>query len=230
MTGCNNASLAGDSEKPVLEVDTLVQKTESPIEIKFKSAGLINIQDLIPAIIVDLKYSTTDNFLKTDVYGDLTSAYLQPDVVEKLKKAYACLQEKDISLTFVIYDAARPVSVQQKMWDILKLPIKEKGKYLSSPTKGSVHNYGAAIDMSIIKKNGTTIDMGTPFDYFGDLAEPQLEYRMLSEGRLTEEQINNRKILREVMQKAGFRQMSTEWWHYNSCSREEARIKYKIIN
>jgi D-alanyl-D-alanine dipeptidase len=71
--------------------------------------------------------------------------------------------------------------------------------------------------------------MGTPFDFFGEAAEPQLEYKMLQEGVLTQQQIDNRKILRSVMQKAGFRQLPAEWWHYNSCSREEAKIKYAVI-
>lgn len=211
-------------------IETLViQKTDSTLEKKLIRAGLVNIQTIVPEIQVELKYSTTDNFLHADVYGDLTNAYLQKDVAQKLKTAYQFLQETHPELTFIIYDAVRPLSIQYKMWEILDLPPGQKEKYLSNPKNGSIHNYGAAIDMSLAEKNGKPLDMGTPFDFFGEAAEPQLEYKMLNEGVLTQQQINNRKILRSVMQKAGFRQLPAEWWHYNSCSREEAKIKYAPI-
>ena len=206
-----------------------IQSSDSTLEKKLISAGLVNIQSVIPEIQVELKYSTTDNFLHADVYGDLTNAYLQPDVVQKLKTAYSILQQNHPDLTFIIYDAVRPLSIQYKMWEILDLPPGQKEKYLSNPKNGSIHNYGAAIDMSLAEKNGKPLDMGTPFDFFGEAAEPQLEYKMLQEGVLTQQQIDNRKILRSVMQKAGFRQLPAEWWHYNSCSREEAKIKYAVI-
>ena len=202
-----------------------IHSSDSTLEKKLISAGLVNIQSVIPEIQVELKYSTTDNFLHADVYGDLTNAYLQPDVVQKLKTAYS----NHPDLTFIIYDAVRPLSIQYKMWEILDLPPGQKEKYLSNPKNGSIHNYGAAIDMSLAEKNGKPLDMGTPFDFFGEAAEPQLEYKMLQEGVLTQQQIDNRKILRSVMQKAGFRQLPAEWWHYNSCSREEAKIKYAVI-
>ena len=206
-----------------------IHSSDSKKKKKLINAGLVNIQSVIPEIQVELKYSTTDNFLHADVYGDLTNAYLQPDVVQKLKTAYSILQQNHPDLTFIIYDAVRPLSIQYKMWEILDLPPGQKEKYLSNPKNGSIHNYGAAIDMSLAEKNGKPLDMGTPFDFFGEAAEPQLEYKMLQEGVLTQQQIDNRKILRSVMQKAGFRQLPAEWWHYNSCSREEAKIKYAVI-
>ncbi|MFI5171986.1 MAG: M15 family metallopeptidase [Chitinophagales bacterium] len=226
---CKNSVDIQPEVGPEVKKVSVSPRSISPLEKTFIENGLSNVGLEIPEIDIDLKYSTTDNFLHKDVYGDLDQAYLQPDVLIKLKQAYNYLQKKDSSLTFVIYDASRPLSVQKKMWKILEMPLDEKGKYLSNPARGSVHNYGAAVDISLIYKNGQALDMGTPFDYFGELAEPQLENKMLNEGKLTTQQINNRKILREVMQKSGFRQMPTEWWHYNSCSREQAKMKYKII-
>ena len=105
----------------------------------------------------------------------------------------------------------------------------EKSKYVSNPKNGSLHNYGAAVDITVAKKNGVALDMGTPYDFFGEAAEPQLESILLANGTLTAIQIQNRKILREVMVKAGFIQLPTEWWHYNACPREDAKIKYKIL-
>ncbi|MBK7441893.1 MAG: M15 family metallopeptidase [Chitinophagales bacterium] len=226
LFGCNQQDAAPEKSNPEIKASKGVDST---LEKSLQAAGLVNVQSVIPEIQVELKYSTTDNFLHADVYGDLTNAYLQKDVVEKLKAAYQFLQETHPNLTFIIYDAVRPLSIQYKMWEILDLPPGQKEKYLSNPKNGSIHNYGAAIDMSLAEKNGNPLDMGTPFDFFGEAAEPQLEYKMLQEGLLTQQQIDNRKILRSVMQKAGFRQLPAEWWHYNSCSREEAKIKYAVI-
>lgn len=177
-----------------------------------------------------MKYSTTDNFLKRDVYGDFQTAWLQPDVADMLRKALDTLQARDRALTFVIYDATRPLSIQEVMWETLKMPLEEKGKYLSNPKKGSIHNYGAAVDISLAHKStGEALDMGTPFDFFGPEAEPLQENALLQAGKLTRAQAQNRLLLREAMQAAGFRQLPTEWWHYNACSREEAKTRYSII-
>ena len=225
--GCSsqNKDKPNDIEKP----EVTETKSISALEQQMISAGLINVQEKEPGILVELKYSSTDNFLNTDVYGELENAYLQPDVLIKLQKAYQYLTTKDSSLTFIIYDATRPVSVQQKMWDIVQENYPEKSKYVSNPKNGSLHNYGAAVDITVAKKSGEALDMGTPYDFFGEAAEPQLESILLANGTLTEIQIQNRKILREVMVKAEFIQLPTEWWHYNACPREDAKIKYTIL-
>ena len=199
------------------------------LEKELIRSGLVNIRSLDPDIIVELKYSTPDNFLHTDIYGDLENAYLQPDVAEKLVAAEKALQKKDSSLTLLVYDAVRPLSVQQKMWELLQMPSAEKTKYVSNPAEGSIHNYGAAVDLTVTKINGKPLDMGTPFDFFGELAQPELEAKCITDGSLKPEQLANRKLLRSAMVQAGFRQLPTEWWHYNSCSRSEAKLKYQIV-
>jgi len=222
----NGNSRSEISQVPQSRVDT---PEIGALEMNLIAAGLVNVRDTLPGVLVDLKYSTTDNFLQADVYGDLAEAYLQPDVLQKLKNAYTYLIHTDSSLTFLIYDAARPLSVQQKMWDIVNVPGADKTEYVSNPLHGSIHNYGAAVDLTLCKRNGAALDMGTPFDYFGELAQPQIEGQFLSDGKLSKQQLDNRKLLRTVMQQAGFRQLPTEWWHYNACSRETAKIKYRII-
>ncbi|MDG1175662.1 MAG: M15 family metallopeptidase [Flavobacteriales bacterium] len=199
------------------------------LEVYLKNFGLVNIQEVEPSIRVDLKYSTTDNFVGIDMYSDLTKAFCQPDVAEKLKKAYQYLQEEDSTLTLLVFDAVRPVFVQQKMWDTLKMPIREKTKFLSNPRNHSIHNYGAAVDISLTTKDGEELDMGTPFDFIGKLAHPREEKRLLKEGKLTQKQIENRVLLRKVMKKAGFFNIQTEWWHWNSCSLNTAKSKYKVV-
>ncbi|MFN4234663.1 MAG: M15 family metallopeptidase [Bacteroidia bacterium] len=203
--------------------------TYTDIEEHLIKMGLVNIQEIDPGIKVDLRYSSTNNFMNADVYGDWENAYLQPDVAEKLVLAQMLLKSKFPNYSLLILDAARPVSVQYKMWKMLEMPSAEKTKYLSNPQNGSLHNYGAAVDVTIVNEMDEELDMGTPYDFFGEEAHPSKEMQLLLEGKLTEEQINNRKLLRDVMQKAGFTQLPTEWWHFNACSRPQAIQKYQLI-
>jgi zinc D-Ala-D-Ala dipeptidase len=207
-------------------------KIESPVSLlerQFIDAGLVDIQTIDSSIVVDLKYSTCDNFLCSDMYGELSKCYLQPDVAQKLKRAQEILRSVFPYYSLVIFDGVRPRSIQLKMWDTMDIAASERSKFVSNPRNGSLHNFGAAVDLSIMDENGILMDMGTPYDYFGELAYPREELRMLDEGKLTYKQFLNRKILRDVMLQAGFMNITTEWWHFNSCSRNEAFLKYKII-
>ncbi|MGA0559767.1 M15 family metallopeptidase [Larkinella sp. VNQ87] len=192
--------------------------------------GLVDIQKIDPSLLVELKYSTTDNFVKKDVYGDLTRAYLQPMAAQKLATASRELQKRWPDLRLLVYDATRPRSAQWDLWKTLShLPVSERGKYVSNPRNGSVHNYGCAVDLTLATKTGKPLDMGTPFDYFGELAYPAKEAELLKKGKLTAQQVENRRLLRSVMQKAGFSSLKTEWWHFNAVSRAEAKRLYKIV-
>lgn len=192
--------------------------------------GLVDIQKLDPSIRVELKYSTTDNFVGKDVYGDLTRAYLQPMAAQKLAKASKELQNRHPELRLLVYDATRPRSAQWDLWNTLKhLPVNERGKYVSNPRNGSVHNYGCAVDLTLATKDGKPLDMGTKFDYFGELAYPEKEDQLLKQGKLTAKQVENRRLLRSVMKKAGFSSLKAEWWHFNALSRAEAKNRYSII-
>jgi D-alanyl-D-alanine dipeptidase len=192
-------------------------------------SGLVDIQKVIPRILIDLRYSDTNNFMHTDVYGDLERIYLQPDVAEKLKVAQEYLQSQDSTLTLLVFDGVRPRSVQQIMWDTVDIPINERGKFVSNPKNGSLHNYGAAVDITIAKLNGEELDMGTPYDDASPLSYPTMEATYLEKGELNKEQIANRKLLRAALSKGGFWNIQTEWWHFNSCNREQAKRKYEII-
>jgi zinc D-Ala-D-Ala dipeptidase len=192
-------------------------------------AGLVDVQQVDKSLLVDLKYSTTDNFVGLDVYGDLERAYLQPEVARKLAKAHTYLRAKHPDLRLLVYDAARPRSIQQILWDTLQVPLAEKPKYVANPQSGSVHNFGAAVDLTLARADGQPLDMGTPFDYFGELAYPTKEAEMLRLGRLNREQVQNRQLLRQVMRRAGFSGLETEWWHFNALSREQAKERYGII-
>jgi len=115
------------------------------------------------------------------------------------------------------------------MWDSVKLPENEKFKYLTSPEQTSLHNYGLAVDLSIVDENNVELDMGSQFDTFNEISFPSLENMMLNKGKLNISQIENRTLLRNVMNEAGFSGITTEWWHFNSTSRANAKKNYKLI-
>ncbi len=205
------------------------EKKEPKINALQIPSGLVDIQSIDSSIQLDLKYASTDNFLHEKLYERLTTAYLQKDVALRLSLVQKTLSRAYPGYKLLIYDALRPVSVQQKMWQALDtLAPSERGKYVSNPKSLSLHNMGAAIDLSVLDAKGNPLDMGAGFDDFRPIAYPSLEASFLKTGQLTPLQVKNRKILRNAMQAQGFRQLPTEWWHYNACSRAEAKQKYKV--
>ena len=193
-------------------------------------AAYTDVQRLAPDIQVELKYATANNFLNQRLYFSIDRAYLQPDVAERLARVQKALSQKHPGYHLCIYDALRPVSVQQKMWDALdSLPPVERAKFVSNPKNLSLHNMGAAIDLTLTDPNGKALDMGAGFDDIRKIAYPCLEDSFLRTGQLTAAQIQNRLLLRNAMQAQGFRQLPTEWWHFNACSRPEAKRKYKVL-
>ncbi|MGB1242618.1 MAG: M15 family metallopeptidase, partial [Chitinophagales bacterium] len=138
------------------------------------------------------------------------------------------LKEKQPRLSLLVLDCARPWSVQKAMWEVVKGTNQER--YVASPYGGgSIHNYGASVDVTIVDNEGKELDMGTPFDFFGEKAQPRYHQKFLDSGDLTLEHITNRERLREVMRKAGFRAIESEWWHFNAFKKELVRKKYKMV-
>ncbi len=212
----------------IIKKEIVVEDT-SDIEKIFIRAGLVDIQKLDSNIKVNLRYASTNNFLGINMYGDFHRAYLQKEVAEKLVNAQRFLKDTFPDYNLYVYDAARPLSIQQMMWDSIKISPKERPKYLSNPKYGSIHCFGAAIDLTIADANNKLLDMGTDFDSFEKLAYPILEDRFLKNGKLSQKIVNNRKLLRYVMEKADFFNIQTEWWHFNSCYRKVARKKYAML-
>ncbi|WP_394335805.1 M15 family metallopeptidase [Algoriphagus yeomjeoni] len=213
---------------PIQEIDLVEEMPE--LEKTLREQGLVELEGFIPEIEVELKYSTTDNFFGQDVYGDLTKAFLQPEVAEQLKKAQEMLQAEYPDYTLLVYDGVRPASVQQILWDNLDKPDSLKPLYVADPKIGSLHNFGVAVDLTIFDtKADSTLDMGTGYDFFGYQAYPDREEQMLAEGKITNLQIANREILRRVMTSNGFTGIGSEWWHFNAYSRKEAGEKFEII-
>jgi zinc D-Ala-D-Ala dipeptidase len=200
-----------------------------PVETKMIEYGLVDIQTLDPTIVVNLKYSTTDNFLGKNMYEGMQRAYLQPEVAQRLVRAQKYLKQIDPEISLIVFDATRPNHIQQKMWDALDIPVSEKIKFLSNPAYGSVHSFGAAVDVGLIDIHGILLEMGTEFDHLGELAYPSLEKEMLEQGRLEPYHVSNRALLRRVMHYGGFWGIQTEWWHFNAYTRAQARELFPFI-
>jgi zinc D-Ala-D-Ala dipeptidase len=222
-TGSSSEWIVEDDEFEIFEVI-------GPLEQSLRDAGLVDVEELIPGIFVDLKYSTTDNFFGQDVYGDLKRCYVQPVVADMLKKAHDKLKEEHPDLTFLVYDGVRPISVQQILWDNLDKPDSVKPLYVADPKVGGLHNYGVALDLTLANaETGEALDMGTHYDYFGYPAYPDREAQMLREGILSKEHISNREILRKVMKHGGFTGIGSEWWHFNAYSLKDASARFELV-
>ena len=195
---------------------------------ELESKGLSNIRKIDNTILIDLKYATTDNFTGMVLYEDFDGAYLQPDVALMLAEAQRYLKTlQPAGMRLLVYDAVRPLSVQQIMWE--KVKDTPYHRYVASPERLSLHNFGAAVDLTIADSLGLPLDMGTPFDHFGRAAAINNEQGLIEQGILTQQHVHNRQLLRQVMQHAGFKTISGEWWHFNACSLAEAKERYSTL-
>ena len=204
---------------------------QSPISTAaaMEQQGMVNVQLLDSTIHVSLMYSRPDNFTGTVLYTDLRDAYLHPKAVEALLKAQKRLRQLRPDLSIIVFDAARPMSIQQKMWD--KVKGTSKYFYVSNPANGGgMHNYGLAVDISLCNAaTGDTIPMGTTIDHMSPLSHITDEPSLVSNGLISPEALANRQLLRSVMTYAGFKPLATEWWHFNLVSRAVARKYYNVI-
>ena len=196
---------------------------------EYNKQGLVLVDTKTTNISVDLRYSGNNNFVGRDVYGTLEDAYLQVEALEKLYLAASFLKEDFPEYKILIWDAARPRRIQQLLWDVVDIPLSERSKYVANPSTGSIHNYGCAVDLTLTDLNGNPLDMGTDYDNFDEIAHIDEEEKLISLGLLNSEQVRNRKVLREVMTKAGFNTITSEWWHFDAFSREETKSRFSIV-
>ena len=211
----------------ILMLPIAAQKESSTAQ-KMQAAGYINIQELDKTLKVSLMYTRADNFTGTILYDDLREAYLHPIAAKALVKAQKRLKELRPDLSLKVYDAARPMHIQQKMWD--KVKGTSKNIYVSNPANGGgLHNYGLAVDVTLCTLEGDTIPMGTKIDFMGKAAHIDNEQTLVTTKMITQEALDNRLLLREVMRYAGYRPLRSEWWHFNFRSRSEARKNFKAI-
>lgn len=185
--------------------------------------------EIVPSakVAVELRYATPNNFMGKNVYGVFNKAFLHEKAAEKLFKAIAYLEQSKPGYKLIIFDALRPRSVQYKLWG--HVVGTDQQKYVADPKAGSVHNYGFALDLSVLDDKGNELDMGTAFDALNELSQPQLEAQFLKEGKITQKHVDNRMILRDAMTKAGFIQLPHEWWHYDALPKSDVKTLYKIV-
>lgn len=181
----------------------------------------------IHGIQIDLRYASENNFTGENLYGSFRKAFLHDVAFQKLKKASQFLQKKNPEFQFLILDALRPKSVQKVLFSKVKGTPQEI--YVADPEKGSVHNYGFAVDLTLADKQGNEVDMGTPFDDFTEMAQPRFEKKFLQEKRLTARRLENRRILRAAMEFGGFKPILHEWWHFNALDIAEIKQTYTVV-
>lgn len=234
LIGCGHSPAAVSADMvtdPVLQqADTLKDTivSDSKTEAAMRAMGLVEIQEQDSTIQVHLMYATPDNFMHRILYADIHKAFALQELAEKLKSAQTQLKSIHPGYSLIIYDAARPVSVQREMWET----AKQMGKtlYVANPEKANgLHNYGAAVDISIIDGNGRPLDMGTPVDWFGPEAHISNEAQLVADGKITKEQLENRLLLRKIMKDNGFLSIRTEWWHFEIMRAKQAKLSLKLI-
>ena len=181
----------------------------------------------IAGIAVDLRYATPDNFVGRDLYSPIDCAWLHRDAAAALEQAVAWLAAHRPDHHLLVLDALRPQRVQQQLWDALQ--GTELLGYIAEPSRGSIHSFGMALDITIVGPDGQELDMGTGFDDLSERSHPALELALLEKGEITEEQVAHRRLLRDAMFQAGFFGINSEWWHFDCGDRVLVRQTYTRV-
>ena len=175
-----------------------------------QQSDFVRLKDLSPDFVYELKYATPDNFLKQAVY-DCGECYLRKSTAEALVKANEAF--KQLGYRIKLFDCYRPLSVQKKMWKILP-----GTHYVANPAKGSKHNRGAAVDLTLVDAQDKELNMGTPFDFFGKEAHHTYTEH-------SKEVLENRKLLKETLDKYNFKSIYSEWWHYEYRPEMQSKVE-----
>ena len=171
----------------------------------FRAADLVEIVKLDPTIRLDVRYATSNNFTGRPVYSE-ARAFLQRPAAEALVKVNRALAEKGYGL--LVFDGYRPWSVTKLFWDITPQDKRDRG-FVANPAKGSKHNRGAAVDLSMYElATGREVAMPSAYDEFTDRAAPDYAGG-------TPEERERRDLLRAAMEREGFAVDPAEWWHFN---------------
>ncbi len=164
---------------------------------------MVELKSLIPNLVYDLKYATDKNFTRRNVYpGKTTYTFMRLPAAKALAQVQKELNEKGMGLK--IFDAYRPYSVTEKFWEMVM-----NEKYVADPKKASGHNRGISVDLTVYYlHNGKDLQMPTGFDDFTDTAHHSFM-------NIPFDALQNRKMLKDIMEKYGFKKFETEWWHYS---------------
>ena len=203
-------------------------QADSPKEAEMRAMGLVDIHDLDSTLAVDLIYAKPYNFMGKVLYKDVKKAFMLPETAEKLVKANKLLKSIRPDLNLIVYDAARPVSIQQDMWNSVEGTDMED--FVANPARGGGnHNFGNAVDVTIIDCTGHPIPMGAEYDCFADHSRTNIEQQLIDEGVINKRELENRLLLRKVMTESGFLTIDEEWWHFDNRPTKYARANFQKI-
>lgn len=175
---------------------------------------MVELTRVDPTLRLDMRYASERNFMGFALYPE-ARAFLQRDAAEALKKVNQELRAQGLGL--LILDAYRPLHVTQLMWD--RTPVAKRA-YVADPKKGSRHNRGAAVDLTIVDlETGKPVKMPSQYDDFSRKAHHDYQ-------GCTPQAARNRALLRQTMEKFGFQPLANEWWHYDFQGWE----KYPILD
>lgn len=196
----------------LLVASALLAAPEKPPPPPPPPPELVDAVEAVPGLALDVRYATENNFTGKKLY-DVARCLLRPQVAKDLAKAQAFLKPKGYGLK--VFDCYRPFSVQKKMWEVM--PVNG---LVAPPAKGgSNHNRGAAVDITLIKLDGSEVEMPTGYDDFGKAAR-------INSTLPTKEAQRHRTILQDAMIRAGFKPMYMEWWHFDA----DTPLQYKTLD
>jgi D-alanyl-D-alanine dipeptidase len=176
-----------------------------------KAVDFVDIKEVNPRIVVDMKYATEDNFTKKKLY-DSNTCFLRKSTAVKLDAVQRELEEMNLGLK--VWDCYRPLAVQRIFWAILP-----DERYVANPETGSRHNRASAVDLTLVDFQGKELQMPTGFDDFSPKAGHHYQ-------DLPDQAIRNREFLKGLMEKAGFIPLPEEWWHYD----DEKWIQFDLMD
>jgi len=191
----NSTEIQSATEQPLFRLQPL----HHPSPFYYKE--LVELTSLDESFVIDQRYATKNNFTGK-IHYDTVLCLIHKDVARRLLAAQRLARSKGLSIK--VFDAYRPVSVQQSLYDATP---KELRMYVAKPSANSLHPKGLAVDITLVDSTGRELDMPSKFDDFS--VKAHIDY----EGA-TDRQKSNRALLIDIMERSGFRVNKTEWWHY----------------
>lgn len=204
LVSCKSSYLSAKKSAVLLDINQ--EKDEN---------AFVNLKNYSNDFVFDMKYATADNFLKEQVYP-CDECFLRVKTIKALLHANQAFIAKGYRIK--LYDCYRPLAIQKKMWKIVPNPT-----YVANPKKGSIHNKGGAVDITLVDSLGVELNMGTGFDFFG----PEAGHNYTD---LSAEILANRQLLKSIMLQYNFKSFDSEWWHYNlnnSATDEVSNLKWR---
>ena len=200
VIACTSKKDTTQTTEEVVEKTEAQKAAEKIKEIDYDVSKWMELSE-DDGVVLDIRYSTENNFTEKQIYP-CGRCFLRPELASRLKTL-----QKDISkrygMSLKLFDCYRPKPAQQRLWDIVPDP-----RYVTNPSKGSMHSRGLAVDITLVDKDGKELDMGAGYDEFTKRAH--------SDNRnLPKEALKNRKILNKMMDIHGLKGIRTEWWHFS---------------